>query len=163
MMLIENDKRGSDFAIPLTYSETSDDKFYIPENIYLIGTMNTADRSLALVDYALRRRFSFIELFPKFENKKFQNYLKTKNIPNSFINEIVQKMVDLNEKIKNEKKNLGRGFMIGHSYFCPMEENIEDSKSWYKKVIKSEIAPLVREYWFDDEDQAEKIIDDLLA
>lgn len=162
MMLIESDKRGSDFAVPLTYSETGDDKFYIPENIYLIGTMNTADRSLALVDYALRRRFSFIGLSPKFENNKFQEHLKAKGVTNVIINKIVQKMTDLNVKIANDKKNLGRGFVIGHSYFCPLEETILDSNNWYRKVIKSEIAPLMREYWFDDEDQAEKIISDLL-
>ena len=72
LMLIEADKRGQQFAVPLTYGKGNSDTFHIPENLYLIGTMNTADRSLAMVDYALRRRFSFIDLKPQFQNPKFR-------------------------------------------------------------------------------------------
>lgn len=162
MMLIESDKRGKEFAIPLTYSESSDEKFYIPENIHLIGTMNTADRSIALVDYALRRRFSFINLTPKFSSQKFKNFLKENNVPGGLQEKIFKKITDLNVKIATDKKNLGKGFLIGHSYFCPNSIIIEDFEDWYKKIINTEIAPLIREYWFDDEIQAEKYISDLL-
>lgn len=88
MMLVEPDKRGRDFAVPLTYALTADEKFYIPKNLYLIGTMNTADRSLAMVDYALRRRFSFISLSPKFDTSEFNAFLQNKNIENVLIKKI---------------------------------------------------------------------------
>jgi 5-methylcytosine-specific restriction enzyme B len=79
MMLIEADKRGKKFAVKLAYSE-GEETFYIPKNLYLIGTMNTADRSLAMVDYALRRRFSFITIEPAFHSEQFNNYLIGKGI-----------------------------------------------------------------------------------
>lgn len=161
MMLIEADKRGKEFAIPLTYSQNSEDKFYIPENLYIIGTMNTADRSLAIVDYALRRRFSFIDIEPAFESPKFKKYLKEKLFPEDIIDKIIAKMVSLNNDIENDK-NLGAGYKIGHSYFCPSISYNELDQQWYKRVIVTEIAPLLREYWFDDEDKATNKIQSLL-
>ncbi len=159
MMLIECDKRGAKYSIPLTYSRTSDEKFFIPENIHLIGTMNTADRSLALVDYALRRRFSFISLKPIF-NEKFKEYLLTQKIDGHVIQKIIERITELNKAISGDKKNLGEGFQIGHSYFCTYNYFPGlNSDQWYKKVIKTEIAPLLKEYWFDDEDFAQKKID----
>lgn len=164
MMLIENDKRGKVFEIPLTYSKTSDDKFFIPENVYLIGTMNTADRSLALVDYALRRRFSFITLEPAFSDIKFKNYLSSLGLSNKVIAHIIDRFDKLNKFIAEDKKNLGSGFMIGHSYFC--QNNIGnsnmDERTWYNRIIKMEIAPLIKEYWFDNEEEVNNRIKDLL-
>ena len=162
MMLIEHDKRGSNFSIPLTYSRSNDERFFIPENLHIIGTMNTADRSLALVDYALRRRFSFIALKPLFDDK-FKKYLHDQNVDDAIIIKIIDRVSEINKTISNDKKNLGGGFQIGHSFFCtyPLFNKI-DSVEWYKKVIKTEIAPLLREYWFDDEDFAQKKIDYLL-
>jgi 5-methylcytosine-specific restriction protein B len=159
MMLIESDKRGKEFAVPLTYAQTSDEKFYIPENLHIVGTMNTADRSLALVDYALRRRFSFISLNPCF-NDKFEKFLTAKGITIEIINKIQKSMEKLNSDIVRDK-NLGEGFKIGHSYFCNAIDN-KDSKDWYESIINYEIAPLIKEYWFDNEDEAQKKIDDLL-
>lgn len=150
MLLIEADKRGKDFAIPLTYSEATDDKFYIPENVYIIGTMNTADRSLSVVDYALRRRFSFFEQKPEFESKKFQQHLSSLEVDKKLILEIAQKMSQLNQEIGSDKKNLGTGFTIGHSFFC---HPTDDHTDWYKSVIENEIAALLKEYWFDDEEK----------
>lgn len=163
MMLIEHDKRGNKFSIPLTYSRSSDEKFFIPENLHIIGTMNTADRSLALVDYALRRRFNFISLKPRFDDK-FKKYLQSQNIDDIVINKIIEQVSELNKIISNDKKNLGEGFQIGHSFFCtyPLFNGIT-SVEWYKKVIKTEIAPLLKEYWFDDEDSAQKKINNLLS
>jgi len=162
MMLIENDKRGADFAIPLAYSESKIDKFFIPENVYLIGTMNTADRSLALVDYALRRRFCFIDLEPKFESKKFKKFLSDKGMDEQFIKRIIEKMSLLNKEIENDKKNLGHGFLIGHSYFCANDSILSNPEDWFKKIIRNEIGPLMKEYWFEDEDFANKLISTLL-
>ena len=162
MMLIESDKRGREFSIPLTYSETKGDKFFIPENIYFIGTMNTADRSIALVDYALRRRFGFISLIPQYESKKFSDFLKERGISENMINSITKKLISINRTIADDKKNLGTGFLIGHSYFCPENyKNIKEGE-WFNRVIQSEIAPLIKEYWFDDEDKSMDIIKSLL-
>lgn len=159
MMLIESDKRSSDWAVSLTYSNSEDDKFYIPENVYLIGTMNTADRSLAMVDYALRRRFSFITLKPCF-NEAFIKFLLGRGIERQVIDRIVNKLNKLNEEIAADKKNLGEGFKIGHSFFCNFNGDI-DSRQWYERIIKTEIEPLIYEYWFDNEEYAKKKIEEL--
>lgn len=144
MMLIENDKRGNDFQINLTYSPNT--KFYVPENLYIIGTMNTADRSLAMVDYALRRRFSFIDMEPVF-NDRFRNHLKALNVPVNKIDWLLNGLNDINELIEKDS-NLGRDYRIGHSYFCSIdEENIEDH---LRNIINYEIKPLLEEYWFDN-------------
>lgn len=164
MMLIENDKRGKVFEMPLTYSKNADDKFFIPENVYLIGTMNTADRSLALVDYALRRRFSFISLEPAFSEAKFKSYLSSTGLTNKITDHIIDRFEKLNKFICEDKKNLGSGFMIGHSYFCQnnFEEFDMDETTWYNRIIKMEIAPLIKEYWFDDEVEVNNRVKDLL-
>lgn len=162
MMLIEPDKRGKDFAVPLTYASAADEKFYIPETLYMIGTMNTADRSLALVDYALRRRFSFISLIPKFNTPEFRVFLESKNIDGNLISKIISKMIALNEKISKDEKNLGIGYQIGHSFFCPNDDGVYD-EGWYERVINHEIRPLLEEYWFDDMEGVNQCIKDLLS
>jgi 5-methylcytosine-specific restriction protein B len=158
LMLIENDKRGSEFAMPLTYSPTIDDTFFIPSNLHIIGTMNTADRSLAMVDYALRRRFSFIDLEPMFHSDKFKNHLKKKKVHEDVIDKIIKKISDLNEKISVDNKNLGKGYRIGHSYFCPVDSKITYDETWYRTIVKSEIEPLLKEYWFDNPERVDEYI-----
>ena len=155
MMLIEPDKRGREHAIPLAYSQDADEKFYIPENLYLIGMMNTADRSLAMVDYALRRRFRFITLRPEFSSAAFQAYLANAEAKPELVMKIVARMNALNEAIAADTKNLGPGYQIGHSYFCPRNGTNPDD-GWYRRVIESEIAPLVQEYWFDNEQKVKE-------
>jgi len=163
MMLIEADKRGEEYALPLTYSQNSDERFYIPENLYIIGTMNTADRSLALVDYALRRRFSFIDLVPAYGTKKFKAFLKTKlEVPDDLVEMINQRLTVINDVISGDQKNLGPGFRIGHSYFCSGNSAIQYDSKWYKSIIEYEIGPLLREYWFDSPEKADKQISTLL-
>lgn len=152
LLLIEPDKRGADFSIPLTYSKETDDGFYVPDNLYLIGTMNTADRSITIVDYAVRRRFLFCTLKPEL-GAKFEKYLIEKGIETQVINEIKSRIAALNETIAKDDKNLGPGFEIGHSFFCPMSE-IKDARVWYNRVIELEIQPLLMEYWFDDTQKA---------
>ena len=112
--------------------------------------MNTADRSLAMVDYALRRRFSFINLKPQFQNPKFREILIGAGIQESLITLIIDRIEALNKTIKDDSKNLGPGYCIGHSYFCPTVNEHPYDEAWYKMLIKSEIEPLLREYWFDD-------------
>ncbi len=162
-MLIEGDKRGPDFAIPLTYAQDLDDTFYIPDNVYIIGTMNTADRSLAMVDYALRRRFGFITLNPGFGNDKFRQYLVDHGVETSIVDKVIDRMMQLNNRIAEDHKNLGRGYCIGHSYFCPVNSNQTFGSTWYKNVVRTEIEPLLEEYWFDDPDKVQKRVELLLA
>lgn len=155
MMLIEPDKRGKEFAIPLAYSQSADEKFYIPENLHLIGMMNTADRSLAMVDYALRRRFRFITLKPEFASDQFHKFLAEAGAEPELVKTIVGRMNALNEVIAADAKNLGPGYQIGHSYFCP-RNGIKPDDDWYRRVIESEIAPLIQEYWFDNEQKVKE-------
>lgn len=160
MMLIESDKRGKEFAIPLTYSDSLSDTFYIPDNLHIIGTMNTADRSLAMVDYALRRRFSFIDLEPAFSSPSFREYLISHEVAESLTDQIIDKMNRLNEQIEGDN-NLGHGFKIGHSYFCPLPGKKPD-ETWYKWVIETEIVPLLKEYWFDNPKKVDENRQELL-
>ncbi len=159
MMLIETDKRGKS-KVHLTYSEKDDAPFSVPENLYIIGTMNTADRSLAIVDYALRRRFRFISLKPKF-NYKFVDLLSSQGFSNYFLHNIIAKIDSLNQKIQSDK-NLGEGFQIGHSFFCTNKMNKPENE-WFKDIIKYEIAPLLEEYWFDDIEKSQDEIKLLLS
>ena len=162
MMLIEGDKRGPEYAVPLTYSP-EDDPFHVPKNLYLIGMMNTADRSLAMVDYALRRRFSFIRLPPAFGTKKFSDYLRDNmHVPEELVKKINDRFSALNEEIRADHANLGPGFEIGHSYFCSNAGDEKDYESWYKAIIRQEIEPLLREYWFDKTDTVDKEVNKLL-
>jgi 5-methylcytosine-specific restriction protein B len=163
MMLIEEDKRGVEWAIPLAYAEVDTEKFYVPENLHLIGLMNTADRSLAMVDYALRRRFAFVDLLPAFSSSRFKDYLEARGASSEMIDLIRTRMMRLNEKISAEGTDLGPGFCIGHSFFCAPPLNDDYSLSWYEGIVRTEIEPLVREYWFDNQSTADSLINELLA
>ena len=163
MMLIESDKRDSRWSVKLTYS---DDDFYIPNNLYIIGTMNTADRSLAMIDYALRRRFAFIDLEPVFEKDetcdKFRNYLiNTENVDKKIVDSIITNFKKLNDFMK---ENLSKDFTIGHSYFINQFGEQEDCKEVYNSIIEYEIIPLLDEYFYDNKekvDEARKIIENI--
>jgi MoxR-like ATPase len=163
MMLIEGDKRGPGFAIPLTYSRSLEERFYVPENVYVLGMMNTADRSLAMVDYALRRRFSFVRIPPAFSMDGFTNYLEEDGVEESLVERIVERMTELNRVIAEDTRNLGPGFEIGHSYFVPGPEEEGRDEAWYQRIVRQEIEPLLREYWFDQPQRVAEEIDRLLA
>lgn len=147
MMLIEADKRGQEWSMSLTYSRNLDDQFFIPPNLYILGMMNTADRSLALVDYALRRRFAFHKLRPAFEHEGFRMLLRERGVDESLVQRIINTMSHLNAQIEADEKHLGPDFVIGHSFFCPPPP--AGHEEWFAEVIESEIRPLVEEYWFD--------------
>ncbi len=163
MMLIESDKRGPEFAIPLTYASDRDETFFVPENLYVLGLMNTADRSLAMVDYALRRRFTFMRLRPAFGTDQFKTFLRGKGASDQLVHRIAARMRALNEHIASDTKNLGPGFEVGHSFFCPQgtEDRLDDD--WYEDVISTEVEPLPREYWFDNPETVERLVSELLA
>ncbi len=139
MMLIEHDKRGD--KLKLLYK---DEWFTVPKNIRIIGMMNTADRSLAMIDYALRRRFAFFDVAPAFDSDGFKQYLTEKN--NSKFDKLISVIKTLNDTISNDE-SLGDGFRIGHSYFCT---NKEITDNWLQSIIEYEIIPLIKEYWFDE-------------
>jgi len=161
MLLVEADKRSSEFALALTYSQADADRFYIPPNLHLIGMMNTADRSLAMVDYALRRRFSFVDLKPEFGSPKFKEYLTGQGVSGPIVDKVIKRMEELNIQITQDNNNLGRGYCIGHSFFCP-EAKSEYGEEWYNRVVTYEIAPLIREYWFDKPEKATSTIERLI-
>jgi 5-methylcytosine-specific restriction protein B len=160
LMLIEADKRGPDHAIPLTYSEQPDETFYLPSNLHFIGTMNTADRSLAMVDYALRRRFAFVTLNPEFDSPAFATWLTDRGATTALVTRIRSHVGALNEVIDKER-DLGPGFRVGHSFFCPPPNHAPDD-AWYREVIEGEIQPLLEEY-FDSRERVDKLVSDLLA
>ena len=116
-----------------------------------------------MVDYALRRRFSFINLEPQFKNPKFKDYLTGAGINDTLIELIIDRLESLNETIADDTKNLGPGYRIGHSYFCPIDNNQEYNEDWYRMVIKSEIEPMLQEYWFDDLKRVDDHVSNLLS
>jgi 5-methylcytosine-specific restriction protein B len=138
-MLIENDKRGNE--LQLLYS---DEKFYVPSNVYIIGMMNTADRSLAMLDYALRRRFAFFDMKPGFSSDGFREYRM------AFHNRKFDSLIDCVEKLNaaiTADDSLGEGFCIGHSYFCNLTIITDKVLS---NIVEYEIVPLLKEYWYDE-------------
>ncbi len=146
MLLIEGDKRDSTWKMPLASGQQ---EFFVPPNVYLLGLMNTADRSLAVVDYALRRRFAFVELAPSLGTGKFKAHLAGLGISAALSSAIISRIGLLNAEIAGDLTNLGPGFSIGHSYFCAKPMHDEAEHAWYERIIETEIVPLLREYWFD--------------
>jgi 5-methylcytosine-specific restriction protein B len=142
--LIEKDHRNEE--IILKYNS---EKFSVPDNLYIIGTMNTADRGLVMLDYALRRRFAFITVEPKYKSNGFRQLLLLSN--NIKFNKIAKKIIDLNTEICKDDL-LGPGFQIGHSYFCLGRAVTEQDLN---NIITYEIMPLLEEYWYDNPDKVE--------
>lgn len=140
LMLIENDYR--DKPILMSYRE---EHFAVPSNVYIIGMMNTADRSLAMIDYALRRRFSFFEMKPGFESPQFKDYIQKLMDPH--LNNLVKAIVELNKVIANDD-SLGSGFCIGHSYLCELGTHYD-----LESIVEYDIIPMLREYWFDNDEK----------
>lgn len=154
LMLIETDKRGEENSINLMYTG---EEFYVPQNIYIIGLMNTADRSLAVLDYALRRRFSFYTLNPAFENKTFQKMINETH--NEKLFHLVKQVQEINKEILKDE-SLGRGFEIGHSYFT-FNKVVDDAH--VRNIIDYDINPLLEEYWYDDESKTIECTENLKA
>lgn len=142
LMLIESDKRNE--HLRLLYSN---ERFTVPKNVHIIGMMNTADRGLALIDYALRRRFAFFDMEPAFESNGFKAMVIAAD--NDKYEQLVNALQQLNLAIENDE-SLGAGFKIGHSYLCA-ENEVDDE--WLQSLVKYELMPLLREYWFDEPDK----------
>lgn len=151
---IENGYRGQKVRLAYADEDGSPLYFSVPENVYIIGMMNTADRSLALIDYALRRRFSFFTMKPGFDSRGFDK--RRQDMGNVTFDKLVKSVEELNEKIKGDK-TLGEGFEIGHSYLCVDRWKKENcTNAWMKSVVEYEIIPLLSEYWFDNESMLEE-------
>ena len=150
LMLIEADKRGD--KLKLTYQKEDDESFSVPDNLYIIGMMNTADRSLAMIDYALRRRFSFFEMSPGFDSEGFKAY--SDSLSNDYFNALIAQIKLLNKDIEKDS-SLGKGFCIGHSYFCNLTSDICTDKR-LREIVEYDIIPMLSEYWFDDRNKADK-------
>ena len=164
LTLLESDKRNEDEALALAMPRVEDERIHIPPNVYVIGTMNVADRSLALVDLALRRRFTFVDLEPTFGDPWRSWMHEQGGVDDHHLRKIEQRMTALNEDIAADQ-SLGRQFRVGHSYVTtPPGARIDDPVTWFREVVETEIAPLLREYWFDQartaEDQARRLLDD---
>ena len=145
MMLIERGYRG----VPLTLAYRNEE-FSVPANLYIIGMMNTADRSLALIDYALRRRFAFFEMRPGFDSEVFQAYQE--GLASETLDLLVGQIQALNAEIRHDP-TLGKGFEIGHSHLCGREACDDE---WLREVVDYDIIPTLEEYWFDSEDKVSK-------
>jgi len=156
LTLLEADKRTPKEALELCYRRFEGERIYIPDNLYIIGTMNIADRSLALVDLALRRRFAFIDLEPRLGQVWIDWVNKQCKIEIDVLKEIEKRILSLNDEISADT-SLGRQFRVGHSYVTPpFGIPIEDGREWFKHVVETEISPLLSEYWFDASDKARK-------
>lgn len=154
LTLIEADKRNPDEAIELCHRRAEGERVFIPDNVFFIGTMNVADRSLALVDFALRRRFAFVDLEPRL-GLAWRKWVTGRcGVETGFLDEIERRIVALNEEIASDP-SLGKPFMIGHSYVTPaVGIEITNARDWFVQVVETEIGPLLEEYWFDARDKA---------
>ncbi|HNX15642.1 MAG TPA: AAA family ATPase, partial [Oscillospiraceae bacterium] len=149
LMLIERDYRGKKLTLPCEGLP-----FSVPENLYIIGMMNTADRSLAMIDFALRRRFGFSEIEPAFDSVGFEAYQK--QFENKTFDALIKQIQELNVAIVNDDA-LGKGFRIGHSYFCERKpEEKTGIEGWLSEIVEYDILPMLREYWFDEPAKVEE-------
>ncbi|MCB2409274.1 AAA family ATPase [Hymenobacter lucidus] len=147
LLLLEADKRGPQHAVRLPYAPADAPRFFVPDNLFVVATMNTADRSLAPLDYALRRRFAFVQMRPEF-GAPLQEFLAAQRVPKVVISRLVNKLTELNQAIADDPE-LGPDFELGHSYFCQPPARPEQAAAWLESILTQEIAPLLDEYWLD--------------
>lgn len=149
LTLMEKDKRKPEEALVLGYAGKDGKPVYVPDNLYIIGTMNTADRSIAMVDLALRRRFGFVSLKPTF-NGAWKRWMRKHGITTKTLEQIVNYITDLNKMIE-EDRLLGSHCVIGHSYVTPGNgDTIDNPEEWFQRIAESEIEPILEDYWAED-------------
>lgn len=164
LMLLEADKRGPDFGVPLVYQhDKEEERFHVPPRLHVIGMMNLADRSLAMVDFALRRRFSFLTLRPAYRSDNFRDWLTERGMDLALVERIVERMATLNKVISADPL-LGDHYEVGHSFFCPKGRDFSGlDRAWFEGIVETEIAPLLEEYWSDNRGRAQEAHRALLA
>ena len=161
IMLLEADKRNKENCVVPLYRRSDDETLYVPPNLYVIGTMNIADRSLALVDYALRRRFAFVTLTPKYDNPMYRKWLEKRGMDPNLSKLIIDRMTVLNQQIFDDTQ-LGEAYRVGHSFFCPSGKDFSTlDEQWYREIVETEIKPLLDEYWQDDSPKAKSAFEKL--
>ena len=156
LTLLEADKRTSSEAVSLAHSNSDSERIHVPPNVFVIGTMNVADRSIALVDLALRRRFAFVDLEPTF-GKVWRDWVHEQfGIDRDTLAAIEERMLTLNDRIAKDP-SLGPPFRVGHSYVTPAPgTRIDNSTEWFGHLVETEIGPLLDEYWFDKVSESAK-------
>lgn len=163
MLLVEPDKRDPKWAVELAYAKPNEPPFWVPPNLHIIGTMNTADRSIALVDYALRRRFVFATVQPAFAQGQFRTFLEGRGVAPPLRDKLIARIADLNKTIADDARNLGPGYVIGHSYFCQRDPQDAYDETWYARIVRYEVEPLLHEYWAESPEKVKKTVEALLA
>ncbi|WP_345054211.1 AAA family ATPase [Hymenobacter glaciei] len=161
LLLLEADKRGAAHALRLPYAPAEAPRFFVPENLYVIGTLNLADRSLSPLDYALRRPFAFVALEPQF-GAPLQQFLAARQVPEMLIEQLCTRMVALNQTIADDPE-LGPDFEIGHSYFCQPPASPAEAAGWLRLIFEQEIGPLLADYWREQPATAAAQLRKLLA
>ncbi|MBO2008664.1 AAA family ATPase [Hymenobacter negativus] len=161
LLLLEADKRGPAHALRLPYAPPDAPRFFVPDNLYVIGTLNLADRSLSPLDYALRRRFAFVALGPQF-GSPLQRFLKSRQVPYALIEQLCARMQALNQTIADDPE-LGPDFEIGHSYFCQPPVQPQQAATWLRAIMEQEIGPLLADYWREQPATAATQLRKLLA
>ena len=165
LTLLEAGKRTPRDAMQLCYPDPDGNHrpVYVPENMVVIGTMNIADRSLALVDLAFRRRFAFINLEPSLGQAWSDWVVNRRQMDAATAAKIQQRFIQLNQTIAADNR-LGKAFRIGHSYITPIQSmDGRDTRDWFNEVIDSELKPLLEEYWFDAPEEVDRAVAQLLA
>lgn len=160
LTLIDKDYRGRQHAVPLTYSTKDDEPFYVPKNVFLLGLAIAAGRSLPLSDYTLRRRFAFARLRPLFDNPEFSRFLLNAGADPALVKSVSERLLALNEEIRKDTR-LGEGYCVGHSYFLPQGSPLTEEN--YFDAVRSEILPLLEQYWPEDRKRVEEWRQKLLA
>ena len=161
LLLLEADKRGPAHALRLPYAPPEAPRFFVPDNLYVIGTLNLADRSLSPLDYALRRRFAVVELGPQF-GPPLRQHLTARRVPAALTEQLCARMAALNQTISDDP-GLGPDFAIGHSYFCQPPANPAEVAAWLRLVFEQEIGPLLADYWREQPATATAQLRKLLA
>lgn len=162
LTLLEDTKRSSSEGIELAYRKAAGERVHVPKNLYVIGTMNIADRSLAIVDLALRRRFAFVDLEPRL-GRAWRSWCAVRGIDENMLVEIETRINALNADITSAT-TLGPQFRIGHSYVTPnIDEKIIDGRAWFRAKVETEIGPLLDEYCYDTLETANAARAKLLA
>ena len=161
LLLLEADKRGPAHALRLPYAPAEAPRFFVPENLYVIGTLNLADRSLSPLDYALRRRFAFVALGPQF-GPPLRRFLAARQVPAALIGPLCSRLAALNQTIADDPE-LGPDFAIGHSYFCQPPAHPAEAEAWLRLIFEQEIGPLLADYWREQPATAAAQLRKLLA
>lgn len=161
LTLLEADKRNSGSALKLLYASGDDDAIHVPPNLYVIGTMNQADRSLAMVDMALRRRFGFVTLKPSLGEEWLQYCASKCGRDEAVLTQIAEQITAVNALIEDDA-NLGSAYCIGHSFVTPGRRSsplsADETRAWFGRVVETDLQPLLEEYWYDEPDRLKEAL-----